>query len=77
MKIENLETAVRYKVRRENLLKIKEIIERCPSSVVVEVREGVFGNGMREEVQDDCLSAIIHKYCEDTIALIEKNIEHL
>ena len=77
MKIENLDTAVRYKERRENLLKVKSLIERNPSSVVVELHESRHDGTKSEKVQDDCLTGIIHKYCEDTIALIEKAIESL
>lgn len=73
MKIENLDTAMRYKERRENLLQAKKLIERSPSSIFVELRCGKES----AELHDDCLAGIIHKYCEDTIALLEKAIEQL
>lgn len=77
MKIENLDTAVRYKERRENLLKVKSLIERNHSSIVVELHESHNDGAKSEKVQDECLTGIIYKYCEDTIALIEEAIESL
>ena len=77
MKIENLDTAMRYKERRERLLKAKELIERNPSSIIVELRNGTYEGAKSASLQDDCLSGIIYKYCEDTIALLEKAIEQL
>mgnify|MGYP007069960363 CR=1 FL=1 len=77
MKIENIDTAMRFKERREKLLEAKEVIERNPSSIIVELRNGTYGNKNRVVIQEDILTGIIYKYLEDTIALLEKNIEQL
>lgn len=77
MKIENLDTAMRYKERREKLLEAKKMIERNPSSIVVELRDGPYGNSHRSVIQEDALTGIIYKYLEDTIGLLETAIEQL
>lgn len=73
MKIENLDTAVRYKERRENLLKAKDLIERNPTGIVVKLLDG----DKEVSVEENNLVGTIYKYCTETIALIEKNIEQL
>ena len=73
MKIENLDTAVRYKERRENLLKAKDLIERNQTGIVVKLLDG----DKEVSVEENNLVGTIYKYCTETIALIEKNIEQL
>ena len=73
MKIENLDTAVRYKERRENLLKAKDLIERNPTGIVVKLLDG----DKEVSVEENSLVGTIYKYCTETVALIEKNIEQL
>lgn len=77
MKIENLDTAMRYKERREKLLEAKELIERNPSSIFVDLRNGTYEGAKSASIQDDCLTGIIYKYLEDTIGLLETAIEKL
>ena len=73
MKIEDIETAVRLKKRRDSLLMAKDLIERNPTGIVVKLLDG----DKEVSVEENNLVGTIYKYCTETIALIEKNIEQL
>jgi len=77
MKIENLDVAVRYKNRLDKLYEIKKLIEKYPTTATVQIFSGHQKAVSSEMFQDECLTGIIHKYCEDTIKLIEEAIETL
>ena len=76
MKIENLEHAVHYKERREKLLEIKRYIESHTTNTWITIG-GTSRTAENIDIQDDCLTGVVYKYCEDTIKLIEEAIEKL
>ena len=77
MKLDNLEQAVRYKERLDRLNEMKNLIESHITTAIVSVKGGL-NNGAKEVwTQDDCLTGIVHKYCVDTIKLIEEAVEKL
>lgn len=77
MKIENLDTAIRYKERLDELRKLKELIESHPTTGRVKFLGGLQNDAPYAIIKDDCLNGIICKYCEDTIKLIEEAVERL
>lgn len=74
MDIKNLDMAVRYKGRLDELDKLKELIEKSPSGYVTYT---TMDNQQHAVVQEDNLTGLIYKYCVDTIKQIEKEIEKL
>jgi len=74
MDIKNLDTAVRYKMRLDELNKLKGLIEKSPSG---SVRYTTMDGQKYAVVQEDNLTGLIYKYCVDTIKQIEKEIEKL
>ena len=77
MKLENLDQAMRYKERREKLLEMKSLLESNVSSIWIMAIAGTQMSDKHVSIHDDCLTAIVCKYCEDTIRLIEDAIEKL
>ena len=76
MKLENLETAVRFKQKLDTLNTLKKLIEAHPSGQVV-FNGGLQRGAPSTSILDDCLNGVIYKYCEDTIKQIEKAIAEL
>lgn len=77
MKIENLDQAVKYKQRLDKLYAMKGLIEKYPTTAMVQVFSGSQRAASSEVLQEECLTSIIYKYCEDTIKLIEEAIKGL
>ena len=77
MKIENLDVAIRYKERLDKLYAMKKLIERYPTTAIIQVYSGSQKAASSEMLQEECLNGIIAKYCDDTIHLIEEAIKSL
>ena len=72
MKVENLDQAVRFKERLDKLNELKAVIEKNmpDGKVTFSARGGVES----VTIQDDILTGILYKYCEDTIMLVKDAI---
>ena len=77
MDINNLDTAIRYKERLDELKKLKELIEIHPTTGRVKFLGGLQNDAPYAIIKDDCLNGIIYKYCEDTIKQIEEVVKSL
>lgn len=75
MKIENLELAVRLKVKRERMMRMSSILRNTSS--VVKVSSSMLANANSEEVDDPILSAMLKKYIDECLIEINKQIETL
>lgn len=77
MKIENLDVAMRYKERLDKLYAMKKLIEKYPTTAIIQVYSGSQKAASSEMIQEVCLNGIIAKYCEDTIKQIEEAVTEL
>lgn len=75
MKIENLETAVELKNRLDVLRTLKRQLESYPTSTTFNVLSGC--GSKQVVIQDDILTGVVYKYCEDKIKDIEDIINEL
>ena len=77
MDIENLDQAVRFKARLDRLYEAKKLIESHITTTIIDIRGGLQKDAPVVSIQDEALTGIIYKYCEDTIKLIEDAIKEL